>query len=104
MNFATVISYSRIQRSLTGEVNPMPELTLSPSQGSMNSATVLFMGKEWGGGDDIFADLRFNAPVNLIEGLIYVQMRDGVPAHMRSKYPVQCFPLYSIILAMGNPT
>jgi hypothetical protein len=36
--------------------------------------------------------------------LIYLQMRDGVPAHMRSKYPVQCFPLYSIILAMGNPT
>ena len=22
---------------------------------------------------------------------------------MRSKYPVQCFPLYSLILAMGRP-
>ena len=30
-------------------------------------------------------------------------MRDSIPSDMRSKYPVQCFPLYSLILAMGRP-
>ena len=28
-------------------------------------------------------------------------MRDSIPAGMRSKYPVQAYPLYSLILAMG---
>jgi len=31
------------------------------------------------------------------------RMRDSIPSAMRSKYPVQCYPLYSLILAMGNP-
>ena len=31
------------------------------------------------------------------------QMRDSIPEHMRKKYPVQCFPLFSLILAVGNP-
>ena len=30
-------------------------------------------------------------------------MRDSIPSNMRSKYPVRCFPLYSLILAMGSP-
>ena len=30
-------------------------------------------------------------------------MRDSIPSHMRDKYPVECFPLYSLILALGNP-
>ena len=24
--------------------------------------------------------------------------------HLRSRYPVQCLPLYTLLLAMGNPT
>jgi len=30
-------------------------------------------------------------------------MRNSIPKHMRSKYPVQCFPLYSLLIAAGLP-
>ena len=31
------------------------------------------------------------------------QMRDSVPGNKRSHYQLRCYPLYSLLLAVGNP-
>jgi len=31
------------------------------------------------------------------------QMRDTMPENMRSRYQLKCYPLYSLLLALGNP-
>jgi len=50
---------------------------------------------------DVFGGI--NKDLDKVDAENLKRMRDSIPSNMRSKYPVRCFPLYSLILAMGSP-
>lgn len=52
-------------------------------------------------GADVYGGV-VSGDVRLPSGLL--KMRDTVPTEKRNRYTVQCLPLYSILLALGNPT
>ena len=55
-------------------------------------------------GADVFGGVQKSSGEKTAKEKSLEKNRKGLPSGFRKDYVVQCFPIYSLLLALGNPT